>query len=234
MTAEVSGREVLFATELVSLRDTDNLTSVSLFKRVVSISRSERVIGFGFVFWLIFERKNMLHFGRWSMRPTMFWIRCRPVALYCASVIDPSNFPGTRLSFPKTAAEAWLPLSICTVAYIRVSRYAIESNVTLSKGYVHAFFKLQLHCSKRYCIVPAVFSHFSSAPRKNRSYGTSPINQSNQSWLIVNQSINQPKVYNESLRLIDWLIDLIYHRRKIAPRGWFPGGSKKWPNTAGQ
>ena len=30
-----------------------------------------------------------------------------------------------------------------------------------------------------------------------------------------------------------WLIDLI-HRRKNAPRGWFPGGSKKWPNTAGQ
>ena len=32
---------------------------------------------------------------------------------------------------------------------------------------------------------------------------TNPINQSSQSWFIVNQSIN-PKVYSESLRLIDW------------------------------
>ena len=31
-----------------------------------------------------------------------------------------------------------------------------------------------------------------------------PINQSSQNWLIVNQSINQLKVYNEGLRLIDW------------------------------
>ena len=35
------------------------------------------------------------------------------------------------------------------------------------------------------------------------------------------------------MRVYAWLIDLI-HRRKIAPRGWFPGGSKKRPNTAGQ
>ena len=35
------------------------------------------------------------------------------------------------------------------------------------------------------------------------------------------------------MKVYAWLIDLI-HRRKIAPRGWFPGGSKKRPNTAGQ
>ena len=40
-------------------------------------------------------------------------------------------------------------------------------------------------------------------PRKNRSGGTNQINQSNQSQLIVNQSINR-KFYSESLRLIDW------------------------------
>ena len=36
--------------------------------------------------------------------------------------------------------------------------------------------------------------------------------------------------------LIDWLIDwlILSTVGKIAPRGWFPGGSKKWPNTAGQ
>ena len=32
-----------------------------------------------------------------------------------------------------------------------------------------------------------------------------------------------------------WLIDWFWSTvGKIAPRGWFPGGSKKWPNTAGQ
>ena len=35
------------------------------------------------------------------------------------------------------------------------------------------------------------------------------------------------------MKVYAWLIDLI-HRRKNCPRGWFPGGSKKWPNTAGQ
>ena len=40
-------------------------------------------------------------------------------------------------------------------------------------------------------------------PRKNRSGGTNPINQSSQSYLIINQSINR-KVYDTSLRLIDW------------------------------
>ena len=50
---------------------------------------------------------------------------------------------------------------------------------------------------------PVMSSHFSPAPVKNRSCGTNPINQSRQSWLIVNQSINQ-KVYNGGLRLIDW------------------------------
>ena len=43
----------------------------------------------------------------------------------------------------------------------------------------------------------------SPRPRKNRSCGTNPINQSSQSSLIVNQSINR-KLYNESPRLIDW------------------------------
>ena len=45
--------------------------------------------------------------------------------------------------------------------------------------------------------------HFSPAPVKNRSCGTNPISQSSQSQLY-RQSINQPKVYNESPRLIDW------------------------------
>ena len=31
---------------------------------------------------------------------------------------------------------------------------------------------------------------------------------------------------------LDWLIQSTVG--KIAPRGWFPGGSEKWPNTAGQ
>ena len=30
------------------------------------------------------------------------------------------------------------------------------------------------------------------------------------------------------MKVYAWLTDLI-HRRKIAPGGWFPGGSKKWP-----
>ena len=47
-----------------------------------------------------------------------------------------------------------------------------------------------------------MLSPFSPAPVK-RSGGTSPISQSSQSWLIVNQAINR-KVYDESLRLIDW------------------------------
>ena len=57
----------------------------------------------------------------------------------------------------------------------------------------------------RACVLfcPAVFANFSPRPRQNRSCGTNPINQSSQSWLIVNQSINR-KSYNDSLRLIDW------------------------------
>ena len=35
------------------------------------------------------------------------------------------------------------------------------------------------------------------------------------------------------MKVYAWLFDWI-HRRKNCPRGWFPGGSKKWPNTAGQ
>ena len=45
------------------------------------------------------------------------------------------------------------------------------------------------------------------------------------------QSINQPKGLQWKSTL-DWLIYSTVG--KIAPRGWFPGGSKKWPNTAGQ
>ena len=78
-----------------------------------------------------------------------------------------------------------------------------------------------LHC-------PAVFGHFSPAPVKG---GTNPINQSSQNWLFVNQSINRPKGLQWQSTL-DWLIQFTVG--KIVPRGWFPGGSKKWPNTAGQ
>ena len=66
------------------------------------------------------------------------------------------------------------------------------------------FFTLIERFSTLYILsCPAVFGHFSPAPRKNRSCGKNPINQSSQSWLFLNQSINR-KVYNESLRLIDW------------------------------
>ena len=55
-------------------------------------------------------------------------------------------------------------------------------------------------CLMKWLYCPVVFGHFSPAPVKG---GTNPTNQSSQSWLILNQSINR-KVYNDSLRLIDW------------------------------
>ena len=84
------------------------------------------------------------------------------------------------------------------------------------------------HC---YCIVPQCSVTLAPPPRKNRSCSTKPTNHSSQSSLIVNQSINQPKGLQWKSTL-DWLIESTVG--KIAPRGWFPGGSKKWPNTARQ
>ena len=53
---------------------------------------------------------------------------------------------------------------------------------------------------------PVMLSHFSPAlPRKNRSGGTNPINQSSQSQLNVNQSINQAKGLQWK-SMLDWLI----------------------------
>ena len=67
-----------------------------------------------------------------------------------------------------------------------------------------------------YC--PAVFGHFSPA-----SVQTNPINQSSQSWLIVNQSINQRK---STMEVYAWLIDLI-RRRKNWPTGMISGWVQK-------
>ena len=91
-----------------------------------------------------------------------------------------------------------------------------------------------------YC--PAVFSHFSPAPVKQ--IGRYESNKPIKLKLLYRQSTINRKVYNESLRLIDWLnppsvvnqsIERTYYEgstvRKIAPRGWFPGWSKKWPNN---
>ena len=50
------------------------------------------------------------------------------------------------------------------------------------------------------------------------------------SKLTFHQSINQ-STERFTMKVYAWLIDSI-HRRKIGPRGWFSGGSKKWPNTA--
>ena len=57
--------------------------------------------------------------------------------------------------------------------------------------------------SNQYCIIPLCWVTLAPPPRKNRSGGTNPTNQSSQSWLFVSQSINR-KAYSESLRLIDW------------------------------
>ena len=47
---------------------------------------------------------------------------------------------------------------------------------------------------------------------------------------VVNKPINHEDLQWKST--LDWLISSTVG--KIAPRGWFPGGSKKWPNTKGQ
>ena len=90
--------------------------------------------------------------------------------------------------------------SFCSVV-VSLSGYWKFPQFTSCKNASNDSFKIGLHVWLLYC--PAVFGHFSPAPRKNRSCNTNPINQSSQSSLIVNQSINW-KVYNESLRLIDW------------------------------
>ena len=64
-----------------------------------------------------------------------------------------------------------------------------------------------------YC--PAVFNHFSPAPVKvDRAVRI--CNYKGLQWKFT----------------LDWLIWSTVE--KIAPWGWFPGGSKKWPNTVGQ
>ena len=68
--------------------------------------------------------------------------------------------------------------------------------------------------STSYSIIPLCWVTLAPPPQ-NRSGGMNPINQSSQSCLIVNQSINR-KVYNQSLRLIDWLI--LHISGKIALR----------------
>ena len=67
-----------------------------------------------------------------------------------------------------------------------------------------------------YC--PAVFGHFihPPPPHKSRSGGTNPTNQSSQSSLIINQSINQAKDFQWKSRL-DWLI--LIHRWEKLPHG---------------
>ena len=69
---------------------------------------------------------------------------------------------------------------------------------------------LILHC-------PAVFGHFSPAPAKT-------------DCAVRIQSINR-KIYNESLRLIDWFNP---PWEKLPQGDDFRVGSKKWPNTAGR
>ena len=46
-------------------------------------------------------------------------------------------------------------------------------------------------------------------------------------------SINQ-STERFTMKVYAWLIDLNPPSGKLPHRGWFPGGSKKWPNSAGQ
>ena len=64
-------------------------------------------------------------------------------------------------------------------------------------------FNLHSEDLKLFCC-PAMLSHFSPAPVKtDRAVRIQLTNQVKVNF-IFNQSINQPKGYNESLRLIDW------------------------------
>ena len=84
-----------------------------------------------------------------------------------------------------------------------------------------------------YCIVPRCSVTLAPPPWKQigRCESNKPIKSKFTHRQSINQSINQQKGLQWKSTL-DWLIQSAVG--KIAPRGWFPGGSKKRPETAGQ
>ena len=99
-----------------------------------------------------------------------------------------------------------------------------------------------------YCFVPLCWATLAPPPQKQIVQYES--NKPVRSKSTYRQSINQStkRTYCEVLQpslwgfvvILDWLIDwligwlILSTVGKIAPRGWFPSGSKKGPNTAGQ
>ena len=73
---------------------------------------------------------------------------------------------------------------------------------------------------------PLMLSHFSPAPRKNRSGNTNPINQSSQSYFFVNQSINQ-SIERFTMEVYAWLIDWFSPLLEKLPPGMISGWVQK-------